>query len=81
MLKIMDIREKTDQYFMQSLQNAILFYKNKDYANVNFIRAQLRACCLLLLYQDIISFDELNAIEKFIIEMLGGKTDNGIEKR
>ena len=73
-----NIIDNTNSYYMVQLNMAIYHYEKREFAQVEFIRAELRSCNMLLLWQNLIDRAEFNNIELFVKEMLGGKTDNGI---
>ena len=71
-------RDKIDFYYMYQLNQAILYHKNKEYAQVQFIRAELHTVNLFLFIINFLSIEEFNGIEIFVNDMLGGKKDVGI---
>ncbi len=71
-------RDKIDFYYMYQLNQAILYHKNTEYAQVQFIRAELHTVNLFLFIINFLSIEEFNGIEIFVNDMLGGKKDVGI---
>ena len=71
-------RDRINFYYMYQLNQAILYHKSKEYAQVQFIRAELHTVNLFLFIINFLSIEEFNGMEIFVNDMLGGKKDVGI---
>ena len=72
------MEDRINIYYMWQLGQAICYYREGAYAQVQFIRAELHTVNLFLYFTNIISMEEFNSIEIFVNDMLGGKKDVGI---
>lgn len=67
-----------DTYYQMQLNLAIDFHTNGQYAQVQFIRAELHTVNMFLFFVNYMDLHTFNALEVFVNDMLGGKKDVGI---
>lgn len=67
-----------ETYYLFQLNQAIAFHKDRQHAQVQFIRAELHTVNMFLFFVNYIDLATFNALEVFVNDMLGGKKDKGI---
>lgn len=75
---VSNIIDHIETYYMFQLNQAIAFHKDGQYAQVQFIRAELHTVNLFLFFVNYMDLHTFNALEVFVNDMLGGKKDVGI---